>query len=207
MVCVRVYSRFCAFLVLCLLFLLGLDTVSAEDIPKILLANLKQDQELTSRELNTIRSEVEMLRRENAQLRVVVDQVRRSLSQSQGQENSKFTELQNKVLVLELAIKQTEKARSLMQEELNKKFQQIVEQMNSGFEQVTSVKSAQAKASIPSFSSDYPKNGFVHKVDKGETVSSIAKKYDSQVNWIINANQIADPTKVFVGRELFVPQK
>jgi len=206
-VCVRVYSRFCAFLVLCLLFLLGLDTVSAEDIPKILLANLKQDQELTSRELNTIRSEVEMLRRENAQLRVVVDQVRRSLSQSQGQENSKFTELQNKVLVLELAIKQTEKARSLMQEELNKKFQQIVEQMNSGFEQVTSVKSAQAKASIPSFSSDYPKNGFVHKVDKGETVSSIAKKYDSQVNWIINANQIADPTKVFVGRELFVPQK
>ena len=207
MVCVRVYSRFCAFLVLCLLFLLGLDTVSAEDIPKILLANLKQDQELTSRELNTIRSEVEMLRRENAQLRVVVDQVQRFLSQSQGQENSKFTELQNKVLVLELAIKQTEKARSLMQEELNKKFQQIVEQMNSGFEQVTSVKSAQAKASTPTFSSDYPKNGFVHKVDKGETVSSIAKKYDSQVNWIINANQIADPTKVFVGRELFVPQK
>ena len=207
MVCVRVYSRFCAFLVLCLLFLLGLDTVRAEDIPKILLANLKQDQELTSRELNTIRSEVEMLRRENAQLKVVVDQVRRSLSQSQGQENSKFTELQNKVLVLELAIKQTEKARSLMQEELNKKFQQIVEQMNSGFEQVTSVKSAQAKASTPTFSSDYPKNGFVHKVDKGETVSSIAKKYDSQVNWIINANQIADPTKVFVGRELFVPQK
>jgi len=206
-VCVRVYSRFCAFLVLCLLFLLGLDTVSAEDIPKILLANLKQDQELTSRELNTIRSEVEMLRRENAQLRVVVDQVQRFLSQSQGQENSKFTELQNKVQVLELAIKQTEKARSLMQEELNKKFQQIVEQMNSGFEQVTSVKSAQAKASIPSFSSDYPKNGFVHKVDKGETVSSIAKKYESQVNWIINANQIADPKKVFVGRELFVPQK
>ena len=207
MVCVRVYSRFCAFLVLCLLFLLGLDTVRAEDIPKILLANLKQDQELTSRELNTIRSEVEMLRREYAQLRVVVDQVQRFLSQSQGQENSKFTELQNKVLVLELAIKQTEKARSLMQEELNKKFQQIVEQMNSGFEQVTSVKSAQAKASTPTFSSDYPKNGFVHKVDKGETVSSIAKKYESQVNWIINANQIADPTKVFVGRELFVPQK
>jgi len=206
-VCVRVYSRFCAFLVLCLLFLLGLDTVRAEDIPKILLANLKQDQELTSRELNTIRSEVEMLRREYAQLRVVVDQVQRFLSQSQGQENSKFTELQNKVLVLELAIKQTEKARSLMQEELNKKFQQIVEQMNSGFEQVTSVKSAQAKASTPTFSSDYPKNGFVHKVDKGETVSSIAKKYESQVNWIINANQIADPTKVFVGRELFVPQK
>jgi LysM repeat protein len=47
----------------------------------------------------------------------------------------------------------------------------------------------------------------VHKVEKGETVSSIAKKYESKVKWIIDANQIADPTKVFVGKELFVPQK
>jgi LysM repeat protein len=57
------------------------------------------------------------------------------------------------------------------------------------------------------FSSDYPQKGFVHKVEKGETVSSIAKKYESKVKWIIDANQIADPTKVFVGKELFVPQK
>ena len=51
-------------------------------------------------------------------------------------------------------------------------------------------------------SSDYPQKGFVHKVEKGETVSSIAKKYESKVKWIIDANQIADPTKVFVGKEL-----
>jgi len=40
-----------------------------------------------------------------------------------------------------------------------------------------------------------------------ETVSSIAKKYKSSVNWIINANQIGDPKKVNVGKELFIPQK
>ena len=77
--------------------------------------------------------------------------------------------------------------------------------MNQGFEQVAKSKRAQPQAA--SFSSDYPKNGFVHVVEKGETVSSIAQKYKSKVSWIINANQIADPTKVFVGRELFVPQK
>ena len=42
---------------------------------------------------------------------------------------------------------------------------------------------------------------------KGETVSSIAKKYSSQVKWIINANQIADPKKFLLEKELFVPQK
>ena len=44
--------------------------------------------------------------------------------------------------------------------------------------------------SAKSFSTDYPQKGFVHKVEKGETVSSIAKKYKSKVSWIINANQI-----------------
>ena len=57
------------------------------------------------------------------------------------------------------------------------------------------------------FSTDYPQKGFVHKVEKGETVSSIAKKYESKIKWIIDANQIVDPTKVYVGKELFVPQK
>ena len=171
------------------------------------MANLKQDLELITSEVNSLRSEVEMLRRENAQLRVVVDQAQRSRRQSGGQDNIHYLELQNKVQALEISFRQSERDRSSTQEELNKKFQQIVEQMNRGFEQVASVKSSPANTSAPSFSSDYPKNGFVHKVDKGETVSSIAQKYSSKVSWIIDANQIADPTKVFVGRELFVPQK
>jgi LysM repeat protein len=60
---------------------------------------------------------------------------------------------------------------------------------------------------VPTFDQDYPQKGFVHVVEKGETISSIAKKYKSQTKWIINANQIVDPKKVFVGKELFVPQK
>jgi LysM repeat protein len=108
---------------------------------------------------------------------------------------------------LELALKQSESARVSTQNELNKKFQQIIEQMNRGFEQVSASANTANESKVPTFSNDYPKNGFVHKVEKGETVSSIAQKYNSKVSWIIDANQIADPTKVFVGRELFVPQK
>jgi LysM repeat protein len=186
-----------AFAVLPSIVLLG------QNDAKILLANLKQDLELINREVASLRSEVEMLRRENAQLRVVVDQLTRS--QRDGQESGQLLELQNRLQALELSLRQSERARGTTQEEINKKFQQIIEQMNRGFDQVT--QSSTSSTQTPTFSSDYPKNGFVHVVEKGETVSSIAQKYKSKVSWIINANQIADPTKVFVGRELFVPQK
>ncbi|MDA7822708.1 LysM peptidoglycan-binding domain-containing protein [Opitutales bacterium] len=179
----------------------------AQENTKILLANIKQDLELVNREVAGLRSEVEMLRRENVQLKMAIDQADRSRKQDKGTESTLVLEMQNRLQVLELTLKQSERDRNSMQDELNKKFQQIIEQMNRGFEQVSASASASKESNAPSFSSDYPKNGFVHKVEKGETVSSIAQKYKSKVSWIINANQIADPTKVFVGRELFVPQK
>ena len=92
-----------------------------------------------------------------------------------------------------------------MQTSVNQQMQELIKQMNDGFETVS--KSTATPTPAKTFSTDYPQKGFVHKVEKGETVSSIAKKYESKVKWIIDANQIADPTKVFVGKELFVPQK
>ena len=172
---------------------------------RIMMANLKQDLELINREVTGLRSEVELLRRENAQLRVALEQVSRS--PQSNQETGLVLEIQNRMQVLELALKQSERARESMQDGVNQKFRQIIEQMNLGFEQVTSQNKQKIVPNPPSFSTDYPKNGFVHKVEKGETVSSIAQKYQSKVSWIIDANQIGDPTKVFVGRELFVPQK
>ena len=172
---------------------------------RIMMANLKQDLELINREVTGLRSEVELLRRENAQLRVALEQVSRS--PKTNQQTGLVLELQNRIQALELSLKQSERARESMQDGVNQKFQQMIEQMNLGFEQVTNQNKQKSIPQPASFSTDYPKNGFVHKVEKGETVSSIAQKYQSKVSWIIDANQIADPTKVFVGRELFVPQK
>ena len=189
---------------ICLLaFMLPAFTCFSQVDSKILLANLKQDIELVNREVTGLRSEVEMLRRENAQLRISVEQASRE--KNNKREDRVVLELQNRLQALELAFNQSERARGSTQEELNQKFQQIIEQMNHGFDQVS--KSTNPSSQTQTFSSDYPKNGFVHVVEKGETVSSIAQKYKSKVSWIIDANQISDPTKVFVGRELFVPQK
>ena len=186
-------------------FIWGLVACGFGQNERIILANLKQDLELINREVTSLRSEVELLRRENAQLRVAFDQVARS--PKPNEQNGLLLELQNRLQVLEFSQKQSARAQGSMQEEVNQKFQQIIEQMNSGFEKVSSQKKSSSPSQTPAFSTNYPKNGFVHKVEKGETVSSIAQKYQSKVSWIIDANQIADPNKVFVGRELFVPQK
>jgi LysM repeat protein len=168
-------------------------------------ANLKQDLELISRELTGLRSEVELLRRENAQLRVVVDSFSKKANSDQGISAAQVLQINSRLSSLEKRVQANTESQATIQSRVNQQMQELIKQMNDGFETVS--KTSATPSPAKTFSSDYPQKGFVHKVEKGETVSSIAKKYESKVKWIIDANQIADPTKVFVGKELFVPQK
>ena len=168
-------------------------------------ANLKQDLELISRELTGLRSEVELLRRENAQLRVVVDSFSKKTNSDQGVSAAQVIQINSRLSSLEKRVQANTGSQATMQTSVNQQMQELIKQMNDGFETVS--KSTATPTPAKTFSTDYPQKGFVHKVEKGETVSSIAKKYESKVKWIIDANQITDPTKVFVGKELFVPQK
>ena len=168
-------------------------------------ANLKQDLELISRELAGLRSEVELLRRENAQLRVVVDSVSQKSKSEQGVSSSQMVQIDGRISSLEKRVQSNAVSQGKIQTSFNQQIQELIKQMNNGFEKIS--KSSASQVPAQTFSTDYPQKGFVHKVEKGETVSSIAKKYESKIKWIIDANQIVDPTKVYVGKELFVPQK
>lgn len=168
------------------------------------LANLKQDMELVSRQVVGLRSEVELLRRENAQLRVSVEQLTRRQNSASG---SLTQQVDTRLQALERRASQGEKEQIALQKNIDQKLKDLIADMNKAISQVN--KSSSSASSTPSktFSSDYPQKGFVHKVERGETVSSVALKYKSKIKWIIDANQIGDPTKVFVGKELFVPQQ
>ena len=186
--------------------LLGLSILVALPVVQanVQIANLKQDLELIAREVAGLRTEVELLRRENAQLRVVLNQVSEGASSRREDSQSILIQVDSRVRKLEDRISSNASNTAKLQNTFDEKIRELIKQMNKNFEKVAS---APASPATPSFSSDYPQNGFVHKVEKGETVSSIASKYKSKVKWIIDANQIADPTKVFIGKELFVPQK
>ncbi len=168
-------------------------------------ANMKQDMELVSRELAGLRTEVELLRRENAQLRVTVEQLTRRQNSTSGDARGLSRQMDARLQSLERRASQGEKEQIALQKNFDKKLKDLIAEMNAAFSQVNGPSTNGASGA--SFSTDYPKNGFVHKVEKGETVSSIAVKYSSKIKWIIDSNRISDPTKVFVGKELFVPQK
>lgn len=48
--------------------------------------------------------------------------------------------------------------------------------------------------------------GYEHIVQKGETLSTIAKAYNVTTKAIISANKIKDPDRVSVGQKLFIPE-
>lgn len=50
-----------------------------------------------------------------------------------------------------------------------------------------------------------PLQGIYHIVGSGQTLYRIAKTYNVDVDVIMRANQISDPTKIGVGQELFIP--
>ena len=49
------------------------------------------------------------------------------------------------------------------------------------------------------------RGGYEHKVEKGQTLSEIAKGYNTTVDAIIKANKITNPSAIRVGQVLFIP--
>jgi len=48
--------------------------------------------------------------------------------------------------------------------------------------------------------------GYEHKVEKGQTLSIIAKGYGTTVEAIMKANKLANPSAIRVGQVLFIPE-
>ncbi|MGF1449727.1 MAG: LysM peptidoglycan-binding domain-containing protein [Opitutales bacterium] len=57
-----------------------------------------------------------------------------------------------------------------------------------------------------SFDDNFPKTGVEYTVQSGDTLSGLAQRFGSSVRYIQNANRIPDPSKLHVGRVLFIPQ-
>ena len=57
------------------------------------------------------------------------------------------------------------------------------------------------------FSNDYPKEGIEYTVQAGDNLTIISEKFNSNISWIKNANQITDPKKLNIGKILFIPQE
>jgi LysM repeat protein len=156
-------------------------------------ANLREDVRGLTQRVNDLSLQVEQLERENG------------LLQSKAEEGDRgyatLVQLDAAVAALNQTIQTTvaaSKDDTLAQ--IGARLDKLAQQVNAALNSLGKKPGAPA-----AFSEDFPKTGESYTVQRGDTLALIAKKTGAKIQDIINANKIADPSRIQAGQTLFVP--
>ena len=165
--------------------------------PAVELANMREEFRLLQQRIGALTIRVEQLEEENARLA-------RSAAGA-GQTYATLSQLNTAIADLSREIKTANAAtKSEVLATVGTQMENLARQTNAALDSVTRGRAA-ATAAPATFSDNFPKDGITYTVVAGDTVSRIAQKTGAKVADIINANRLADPTKIQVGQVLFVP--
>jgi LysM repeat protein len=181
---------------LALLFALPLGLVAqTAQSPAVELANLREDVRLLTQRLGELSLRVEQLEKDNAEL----------ARAASGAQQSAATLTQLNTAIADL----TRDIRAANAQTKSEVLAVVATQMETLAKQTNAALDAAARNRAPAapvaFSDNFPKEGTTYTVQRGDTLSSIAQKTGARLQDIINANKIADPTRVQAGQVLFIP--
>lgn len=164
------------------------------------LANLREDVRMLNQRVGELQLKVEQLERENGELR--------TKNVSAAENYATVAQLNDAIAEVNRSIKTasaTTKNETLQQ--VSGQMEKLAKQTNAALESLAKASAANRSPVVatPTFSDDYPKEGVKYTVQKGDTMAVIAKKTGGSVKDIINANKIADPSKIMIGQTLFIP--
>lgn len=165
-------------------------------------ADLQQDMAQLKYDVGKLRLEVEQLRRENEAL---AQRLRSVQTSSVGSETVRQ---QVSVVKSEVAA-QNEALKREIVNLVRKDLEAMASQTNTNIQKIAAAVGNRPQAELPTnFSDNYPKTGITYTVQSGDSISKIARKHNSKIKWIQDANKIADPSRgLRVGDEIFVPQQ
>jgi LysM repeat protein len=160
-------------------------------------ANLREDVRGLTQRVGELALRVEQLERENTELRrklaaadkaaVTLAQLKESLADAAR--DSRAAMAAAKTETLQHVAAQMEK---------------LAKQTNAALDSLARAQAA--RPAVPtSFSEDYPREGISYTVQRGDTLATIAKKTGARQQDIVNANKLADPSRITVGQTLFIP--
>jgi LysM repeat protein len=157
-------------------------------------AGMREDVRILVQRVGSLNLRVEQLERENAAL----------LRSTDGMERTYATVAQLNEAVAELnqAISSGD---STTQAKAANAIQQLAKATNESVASVAKGVSQARAITTPAFNDDFEKTGVTYTMQSGDTISRVAARFNSSVKDIMNANQIADATKVQVGQTLFIP--
>lgn len=173
--------------------------------PGVELANLREDVHLLSQKVEDMRLRMEQLEAENRELR--------SKSSTAAQSYATVAQLNEAVAELNRSIKSTASStKNETLQQVSSQLEKLAKQTDANFQKLAAaVNSSSTRAasnspvSAPTFSDDYSKTGITYTVVKGDSIGTISKKTGGSPKDIINANKLADPSKIQAGQTLFIP--
>ena len=174
---------------------LGLTAQTAQS-PAVIVANLRQEMDLLTQRIGELSLRVEQLESDNAKLAKLA---------AGNQDNvATLTQLNTAIADLTRDIKAANaQTKSEVLAVVGNQMENLAKQVNAALDGAQ--RSRAAAAAPVAFSDNFPKDGVTYTVQTGDTLSKIAQKTGARLNDIVNANKIADPTKVQVGQVLFIP--
>ena len=159
------------------------------------LANLREDVRILSQKVGALSLTVEDLQRENAALRT-------QTASAASASYATVQQLNEAVANLDSAIKSGNAATAASAAAQIKK---LGDATNAALESLAKGQAPRPTPPPTAFKENFPAEGISYTVQKGDTLSIIARKTGAKLSDITNANKIADPTKVRVGDTLFIP--
>ena len=179
-----------------LAFPLGLSAQSAPP-SAVELANLREDVRMLVQRVGELSIRVEQLEKENGEL---------ARAAAGNQQNAAtLSQLNTAIADLSRDIKTASaQTKSEVLAVVATQMESLAKQTNVALDAMSRNRAA-AAAAPASFSDNFPKEGVSYTVQPGDTLSKIAQKTGAKLADIVNANKIADPTKVQVGQVLFIP--
>ena len=160
------------------------------------LASLREDVRLLSQRVGELSLRVEQLERDNSDLRTKSGQTYVTLAQL----NQAIADAERTMQ----AAMHDQKRETLQQ--VSGQLEKLARETQRAIDAVAKGAATRPAVATPTFTEEYPKEGVSYTVQKGDTLSSIAHKTGAKMQDIINANKIADPTRLQVGQTLFIPQ-
>jgi LysM repeat protein len=161
--------------------------------PQVEMANLREDVRGLVQRVGELSLRVEQLERQNAELR--------EKATASNPNYATVAQLNEAVAELERALKAGD---AVTAERAAAQLKKLGDATNAALDSL-----AKGMATRPviqtNFSDNYPKEGVSYTVQKGDTLAVIAKKTGAKAQDIINANKIADPSRILVGQTLFIP--
>lgn len=167
-------------------------------------------------QVDNTRVEIASMRQDMAELRQRIGELTMAVEQLSSENRAlkeKASESYVTIEQLNRAVADTNRSlQAALSDQKREVLQQVAGQLEKLGRQTNAALDALAKnqATRPvvqtAFSDNFPKEGINYTVQSGDTLAVIARKHNAKVQDIVNANKIADPTRIMVGQTLFIPQ-